>query len=290
MEKQLRVMVVCAHPDDCDFNYGGVAIKYAAAGHKVKFLSLCNGCYGHHVLTPKETAARRYLETQEAAKVAGIEYDVWDVDDCTLEATMENRKRLIREIREFHPDILFCHRTNDYHADHRNAAILVQDASYLLIVPGFCPEVPAMRKMPVIMSAWDRFKQPPFKPKLAINIEDVIDKKIEMFNCHVSQVYEWLPYSHCQEDAVPTDPKERLRWLHGNPIDRNSPPEDERILTAKVKGHSEEDEAYLASLYREELIERYGEAGKNIHFAEAFAISEYGAQPSEERLKELFPF
>ena len=98
MERQLRVMVVGAHPDDCDFSYGGIALKNAAAGHKVKFLSLCNGCYGHHVMTPKETAARRYLETQKAAKIAGIAYSVWDVDDCTIEATMENRKRRIRKI------------------------------------------------------------------------------------------------------------------------------------------------------------------------------------------------
>lgn len=290
MERQLRVMVVGAHPDDCDFCYGGIALKYAAAGHKVKFLSLCNGCYGHHVMPPKETAARRYLETQEAAKVAGIEYDVWDVDDCSIEATMENRKRLIREIREFHPDILFSHRTNDYHADHRNAAILVQDASYLLIVPGFCPEVPAMRKMPTILYCWDRFKEPPFKVDVVIGIDDVIDKKFEMFDCHVSQVYEWLPYSHCEEHTVPADPAKRLEWLHGNPIDRNSLPDDERILMIDPKNHSEEDEAYLASLYRKELIERYGEAGRKIHFAEAFGVSEYGTQLTEESVKELFPF
>ena len=290
MERQLRVMVVGAHPDDCDFSYGGIALKYAAAGHKVKFLSLCNGCYGHHVMTPKETAARRYLETQEAAKIAGIEYCVWDVDDCTIEATMENRKRLIREIREFQPDLLFAHRTNDYHADHRNAAVLVQDASYLLIVPGFCPEVPAMRKMPVIMYCWDKFKEPPFKVDVVVGIDEVIDKKLEMFDCHVSQVYEWLPYSHCQEHTVPADPAVRLEWLHGNRIDRNAMPDDERILTVDAKNHSEEDEAYLASLYRKELIQRYGEAGKKIHFAEAFGLSEYGTQLTPELEQELFPF
>lgn len=290
MEKQLRIMVVGAHPDDCDFSYGGIALKYAAAGHKVKFLSLCNGCYGHHIMTPQETAARRYLETQAAASVAGIEYDVWDVNDCELMADMENRKRLVREIRAFQPDVLFSHRPNDYHADHRNAAVLVQDASYLLIVPGFCPEVPAMRVMPTILYCWDRFQQPPFRADVVIGIDDVIDKKFEMMDCHVSQVYEWLPYSHCEEDHVPAEPAKRLQWLHGEPIDRSSEPEDEKILTQHIQPHSEADEAWLASIYRQKLIGRYGEAGRNIHFAEAFGACEYGTPLTEESQKTLFPF
>ena len=290
MEKQLRVMVVGAHPDDCDFNYGGIALQYAALGHKVKFLSLCNGCYGHHVMTPEQTAARRYLETQASANVAGIEYDVWDVNDCELEASLENRKRLIRDIRTFQPDILFSHRPNDYHADHRNASILVQDASYLLIVPGFCPEVPAMRKMPTILYCWDRFQQPPFRADVVVGIDKVIDKKFEMMHCHESQVYEWLPYSHCQDHTVPQDKSQRLEWLHGEKIDRDADPDDSYILSATFPGHTELDEAWLASTYRKELIQRYGEAGHHIHFAEAFGGCEYGTPLTKERIDELFPF
>lgn len=290
MERQLRIMVVGAHPDDCDFSYGGIALKYAAAGHQVKFLSLCNGCYGHHIMTPRETAARRYLETQAAAKVAGIRYDVWDVNDCELMADMDNRKRLVREIREFAPDVLFSHRPNDYHADHRNAAVLVQDASYLLIVPGFCPEVPAMRVMPTILYCWDRFQQPPFRADVVVGIDEVIDKKFEMFDCHVSQVYEWLPYSRCIEDQVPETPEARLKWLKGGFVDRTLPPDDQKILSESIQPHSDSDEAWLASFYRDKLVARYGEAGKNIHFAEAFGACEYGAPLTEASARELFPF
>ena len=291
MDRKLHVMVVGAHPDDCDFQYGGIALKYAAAGHQVKFLSLCNGCYGHHIMTPQETAARRYGEAQEAAKVAGIQYDIWDVNDCELVADMENRKRLVREIREFNPDVLFAHRTNDYHADHRNAGVLVQDASYLLIVPGFCPEVPAMRTMPTILYSWDPFKHPPFEADVVIGIDDVIDDKFRMFHCHTSQVYEWLPYSYGQDDPIPTDPEERLRWLHEPLVDRNTPPVDEEILSAIIpKGRSEAEAAKMASMYRRELVERYGEEGKNIHFAEVFGACEYGTPLTKESARELFPF
>ena len=210
--QQIRAMMIGAHPDDCDFRCGGLALKYAQAGHKVKFLSMCDGSGGHHIMEPAEIAARRKAETQEVARIAGIEYEVWDICDCELMADLDTRKRLVRTIRQFKPDIIFASRPNDYHADHRNAAVLVQDASYLLIVPGFCPEVPAMRKMPTILYCWDHFMHPPFEADVVIGIDDVIDDKFRMFHCHTSQVYEWLPFSYGQDDPIPTDPEERLRW------------------------------------------------------------------------------
>ena len=106
--KQIRAMMIGAHPDDCDFRCGGLALQYAKAGHKVKFLAMCDGSGGHHIMEPAAIAERRKGETQEVAKLAGIEYNVWDVTDCELIATLENRKRLVREIREFNPDVIFC--------------------------------------------------------------------------------------------------------------------------------------------------------------------------------------
>ena len=65
--KQIRAMMIGAHPDDCDFCSGGLALKYARAGHKVKFLSMCNGNGGHHELSPDEIAKRRREETLKVA-------------------------------------------------------------------------------------------------------------------------------------------------------------------------------------------------------------------------------
>ena len=291
MAKQLRVMMIGAHLDDNDFCGGGTALKYLSQGHRVRFLSMCNGCGGHHVNTPEEIVQRRYNESQAVAALTGIEYDVWtDVNDCEIMATLELRKRLIRYIREYNPDIIFTHRTNDYHADHRNAALLVQDASYLVIVPNFCPEAPAMKEMPVIMYFRDHFKNPPFTPDVVIDIDDVMDKKFEMFNCHVSQVYEWLPFTHGELDSVPTDPKERLEWLRSPRVPRDRLLSLEELTAKNYARHCEFKEALYAAKYRDLLIERYGEAGKKVIFAEAYETSEYGTQLNEENKKLLFPF
>lgn len=291
MKKQIRAMMIGAHPDDCDFRCGGLALKYAQAGHKVKFLAMCDGSGGHHVLESAEIAARRKGETQEVAKIAGIEYDVWDISDCELMADLETRKRLVREIRKFNPDIIFCSRPNDYHADHRNASLLVQDATYLLIVPHFCPDVPAMKKTPVVMYFYDHFQNPPFLADVVIAIDDVIDGKFEMLACHESQLFEWLPYTKGTLDQVPEGKEARIRWLHEPRIPRDGKPLDEKLLFANLIGRQcEYREAIPAVKYRQKLVDRYGEEkGNKTLFAEAFAVCEYGSPMTKENEQEYLP-
>ncbi len=287
--KQIRAMMIGAHPDDNDFRCGGLALKYARAGHRVKFLSLCNGDGGHQTMGREEIRVRRRKESLAVAEFAGIEYDVWeDSHDCELMATLENRARLVREIREFNPDIIFTCRPNDYHADHRNTAILVQDASYLLTVPNYCPEVKAMRDMPVILYVYDRFKNPSFYGDIMVDIDDVIDDKFKMFDLHESQVYEWLPYTVFDHENVPEGKEERLEWLHGPRVPRDGSKADfETIKKAKQAGQSEYRQAEPALMFRDSLIKRYGkERGSKVVFAEAYSVCEYGNPMNDE----LIPF
>ena len=126
----MKILFIGAHQDDNEFDCGGLAMTYIDRGHEVRFLSVCNGCGGHHILSPKETTATRAKESAAVAEYLGITYDVWDIDDCSLVPDLETRRRLIRYIRAYAPDMIISHRPNDYHADHRAVGELVQDASY----------------------------------------------------------------------------------------------------------------------------------------------------------------
>ena len=67
------------------------------------------------------------------------------------------------------PDVIITHRSCDYHPDHRACGQLVCDCSYMVGVPLFCPDVPALRKAPVILFTEDRFTQPaPFRADIAV--------------------------------------------------------------------------------------------------------------------------
>ena len=282
----MKILAIGAHQDDNEFRIGGLAQKYVKAGHDVRFLSMCNGCGGHHIMTPEETKARRAGESAKVAEFLGITYDIWDIDDCTIMADLETRYRLIRYIREYNPDLIISHRTIDYHADHRAVAQLVQDASYILTVPHTCPDVPAMKKMPIIVYYEDRFKNPDFEATYVVDIDDVIDGKLYISHLNVSQVYEWLPYNSGYTD-VPEGDAERFEWLKGMNITADTT--DEQVMAAG-RGYAVRY-AKTAARFRKQLIEKYGEErGAKVRYAEAFQLCEYGTIPDKETEKALFGF
>ena len=280
----MKILAIGAHQDDNEFRCGGLAHKYVKMGHEVRFLSMCNGCGGHHLMTPEETTARRAKESASVASYLGITYDVWDIDDCTLMPDLATRERLIRYIRAFSPDLIISHRPNDYHADHRAAGQLVQDASYILTVPHTCPDMPAMKRMPIILYNEDRFNNPAFQADFVFDMDDEIETKLHIAHLNESQVYEWLPYNDGFTD-VPTDPEARMEWLKG--MDVTTDTTDAEILAAG-RGYAVRF-ARVAARFRKELIARYGEErGARVRFAEAFGLCEYGSQPNEKEMRELF--
>ena len=265
-ETPINVIVIGAHPDDCDADAGGTAILFAQMGHHVKFISLTNGDAGHYAMGGGALAKRRVAEAQEAGNRFGVEYMVFDNHDGELMPTLENRLKIIREIRKWNADIVIGPRVNDYHPDHRNTAILMQDAAYLVIVPNIAPDVPALKKNPVFLFAEDRFQKPnPFEPDIAVVIDEVFDQKIYGMAAHESQYFEWLPWTAGNLDNVPKDEKSRLGLL------------------AKWRTF-----APNASV-RECLKKWYGDEAAMVKHAEAFEICEYGKQPDEEEILRLFP-
>src|SRR5215203_3712575 len=71
-----RIIVIGAHPDDCDMDAGGTAAVFASMGYAVKFLSVTNGDAGHHEIGGGMLAKRRAAEAAEAGRRFGVTYDV----------------------------------------------------------------------------------------------------------------------------------------------------------------------------------------------------------------------
>ena len=189
--RPLRIIAFGAHPDDCEFRIGGCAAKWAKLGHKVKLVSVTNGDVGHWQSAGGPLAQRRLAEVKEAARRLGVEVDVLDNHDGELMPSLENRKAITKLIREWQADMVFSHRPWDYHPDHRYSAILVQDAAFMVTVPYFCPEVPALKANPMFFYFTDKFTKPyPFHADIAVSIDDVFDIKLEALDALASQVYE----------------------------------------------------------------------------------------------------
>jgi hypothetical protein len=138
----------------------------------------------------------------------------------------------------------------------------------MVVVPAVTPDVPALRKNPVFLYYEDNFQRPnPFRPDIAVDIDDVIDDKMDALDSHVSQFYEWLPWVDGRLEQVPKDPAERRIWLKRTRGERRISPE-----------------------VRASLVKWYGpEKGNAARYYEAFEICEYGARPDEARIRQLFP-
>lgn len=263
----VRVIVIGAHPDDCDLDAGGTAILFSQMGNAVKFLSVTNGDAGHQTEGGGALAKRRAAEAKEAGQRFGVVYDILDNHDGELEPRLAVRLQIIRKIREWNADIVIAPRPNDYHPDHRYTGVLVQDAAYMVGVPNIAPDVAPLKKNPVFLYTYDHFKKPnPLTPDIAIDITPVFDKKIHALDAHVSQFYEWLPWIGGYADKVPAGTGEREKWL-ARWYDRPLQPEV-RIALEKYYGKQK------------------AAAAKH---AEVFEICEYGTQPDEATVKKLFP-
>src|SRR4051812_35641421 len=206
--RPLRIIVFGAHPDDCEISAGGTAALWAAKGHKVKFVSVTNGDIGHWRDAGGPLAKRRLAEVQAAAKILGIEVEVFDIHDGELLPDLESRKKVTKAIREWHADLVISPRPNDYHPDHRYTGVLVQDAAYMVTVPFFCPDVPHMTSNPVFMYCPDRFQKPnPFRPDVVVAIDSVIEKRLDALDAMPSQFYEGG--ANGSPALVPSDPEKQ---------------------------------------------------------------------------------
>ena len=263
----IRIIMLGAHPDDCDQGGGGTAILLTAMGYKVKFVAVTNGDAGHQSSGGGVLAKRRMQEAMEAGKRFGVEYEVLDNHDGELLPSLHVRLQVIRKIREWNADVVIAPRPNDYHPDHRYAGVLVQDAAYMVAVPNVAADTPPLKKNPVFLYFEDRFQKPnPFEPDIAIDISSVFDQKIFALEAHQSQFYEWLPWIGGYADEVPVDAAGKKQWL------------------------AKREAGVITPAIRQSLEKWYGkERAAQVKQAETFEICEYGQRPSEDYIRKIFP-
>jgi LmbE family N-acetylglucosaminyl deacetylase len=269
---RLRIIIFGAHPDDAEYRGAGVAMKWAKMGHHVKLVSATNGDIGHWQMAGGPLAQRRKKEVMEVGRRLGVTTEVVDIHDGEIIPTVENRRIITRLIREWNADMVIANRPHDYHPDHRYTSILVQDSAYMVTVPFFCPDAPALKKNPVFIYASDGFQRPnPFWPDVAVTIDDVIEPTLDSLLVMESQIQEGGANGYA--GLYPEDQAGRER--------RRA--EVRRELAARYAGYADK--------YRDALVKFYGdERGRKVRYAQAFEVCEYGRQPSQDELRQMFPF
>ena len=269
---KLRIIAFGAHPDDCELKAGGVAAMWAAQGHQVKFVSVTNGDIGHHQQAGGPLAQRRVAEAAVTAKILGLAAtQVLDIHDGELLPTLEYRRIIARLIKEWRADIVISPRPNDYHPDHRYTGVLVNDAAYMVTVPFFASDVPALKKNPIFLYYGDDFQKPnPFQADVAVPIDSVVEKKLDALVSMTSQFVEGG--ANGTAALVPKNAEHKKQR--------------EREVREGFKNRN----AGVAEKHRAALVEQLGaERAKGVRYAEVFELCEYGRRPSLPELRKLFP-
>ena len=106
-----RVLVVSAHPDDSDFGASGTIAQWVAKGIEVAYVFCTNGDQGGEEsgFTKEEMPAIRQSEQRAAGAAIGVtDITFLNYVDGHLEATIELRKDLVRQIRISKTDRMVC--------------------------------------------------------------------------------------------------------------------------------------------------------------------------------------
>lgn len=197
-----RAMFIFAHPDDIEFGVAGTAAKWAKAGSKIVYVVLTDGNIGSHdpEMTAERLAEIRRQEQTDAATVVGAHCLFLGEPDGRLQPTLELRKKLVRLIRQYKPNVVVCGDPNFYysdgyinHPDHRNAGQVALEAVFPsadspLLFPELIAEGYSPHKVNYVYVNFGRREA-----NLYIDITDTIDLKIEALKQHKSQLHEWDP-------------------------------------------------------------------------------------------------
>lgn len=187
----MNVLAIGCHPDDIEINCAGTLAKCVKRGDKVTVCHVCNGDLGHAIIEPKELREIRIGEAKRAGALAGIEVITCDIGDVmAYSSNKEHRDKVIDVIRKVNPDFIITHAPNDYMPDHVEVSKLVFDASFAASVPHYKTEQGGATEV-VPIYYMDNLAGVGSLPTEYVDISDEIDLKLEMLECHESQL-KWM--------------------------------------------------------------------------------------------------
>ncbi len=218
-------MAIVAHPDDIDFSCAGTLARWAQAGCRVSEVLCTSGDVGiaEPGMTHEKAAQIREAEAREAARIIGAAEIVFLREpDGLLEPTLALRKRLVREIRRFKPEVIITGdptvvwSRGDYinHPDHRAAATAALDATFPAAgQPNLFEEfeqegLSAHKVRKVYVTTWG-------EPDVYVNIESTIDLKVAALRAHKSQMKDWDPEERIKEWAAERAKGKEMAYAEG---------------------------------------------------------------------------
>lgn len=192
----MNVLAIAPHPDDLDFGCSGTIAKLADSGHVVEEVIVTDGSKGNKPgISQTELVKKRKKEQRRAAETLGVkQVRFLDEIDGEVKNTKSVRKKIVREIRRFRPDVVmsmdpsgpqFQNRFRS-HRDHREVSVAVFDAvSPAAKNAAYFPDLKKEGYEPHhVDEVWFFGTRDPDK---FVDITDFFEYKFQALKCHKSQ-------------------------------------------------------------------------------------------------------
>lgn len=218
-------LAIYAHPDDIEFSCAGTIARWVKGGCRAAYLLLTSGDVGIAAdgMSRAQAIDIREAEQRAAAAVVGVQDVIFLREpDGMLQATLELRKKVVREIRRFKPEVVICGDPTVLwagegyinHPDHRAAGLAAVDAVFPAAgQPNLFEELAAEgltahKTRKVYVNGWD-------SAETYVSIDDTIDLKIAALREHKSQMRDWDPEPRVKEWAALRAKGKEMQYAEG---------------------------------------------------------------------------
>ena len=162
-----------AHPDDVELACGATLLKIMDEGQKVAVCDLTAGEMG--TLGTAET--RRQEAALATERMGYVAREQLDLGDSELFYSKENLRKIIRIIRKYRPDTVFCNPPDERHPDHMKASRLVCDACYyagLRKIETQDGDLPQVAHRPRHLLYYIQFRQ--LEPQIVVDVSSTFER------------------------------------------------------------------------------------------------------------------
>lgn len=183
---KLDILAIGAHPDDVELSCSGTIAKEIDRGKKVGILDLTRGELG-----TRGTAEIRDQEAADAAKILGVVVrENLAFRDGFFQNNEEHQLAIIKMLRKYQPEVVFCNAVDDRHIDHGKGSKLVSDACFLSGLSRIETNIDGNSQKawrPRHVYHYIQWKN--ITPDFVVDITGYMDKKLDSVLAYKSQFY-----------------------------------------------------------------------------------------------------
>jgi len=192
----MKVLVVAPHSDDETLGAGGTLLKLKEQGNTLAWLNVTMATkeygYTEEFVSKRKEQIKKVIEAFDFDAFYNLELEPAGLDKLSEQIFVS---KVSQVFQEYQPEIIFVPYAYDVHSDHR----IVSDIIYSCTKAFRYPSVKAVLEMEILSETDYAKPENGFVPNCYVNIEEYLDKKIEIMKLYESEIKD-VPFPRSEEN------------------------------------------------------------------------------------------